>query len=89
MKKKQSKKYLFALLPFLILVGLFEVLPVISIIVRSFMPQGGAIGVTLENYIRIFYHKAVSVSDLEQSVYSSLFLSHRTCCRLLRGEGSL
>ena len=70
MKKKQSKKYLFALLPFLILVGLFEVLPVISIIVRSFMPQGGAIGVTLENYIRIFTTKLY-----QSAIWNSLFIA--------------
>ena len=49
MKKTKRKTYLLALLPFLILVGLFEILPILSIIVRSFMPQGGAIGITLEN----------------------------------------
>lgn len=70
MKKKQSIKYLFALLPFLILVGLFEVLPVISIIVRSFMPQGGAIGVTLENYIRIFTTKLY-----QSAIWNSLFIA--------------
>ena len=72
MKKKQSKKYLFALLPFLILVGLFEVLPVISIIVRSFMPQGGAIGVTLENYIRIFTTKLY-----QSAIWNSLVLVYK------------
>lgn len=70
MKKKQTKKYLFALLPFLLLVGLFEIVPVISIVIRSFMPQGGGIGVTLENYTRIFTTKLY-----QSAIVNSLFIA--------------
>ena len=70
MKKTKRKTYLLALLPFLILVGLFEILPILSIIVRSFMPQGGAIGITLENYIRIFTTKLY-----QSAIINSLFIA--------------
>ncbi|HJC10522.1 MAG TPA: ABC transporter permease subunit [Candidatus Blautia merdigallinarum] len=70
MKKTKRKTYLFALLPFLILVGLFEILPILSIIIRSFMPQGGAIGITLENYIRIFTTKLY-----QSAIINSLFIA--------------
>ena len=59
-----------ALLPFFILVGLFEILPILSIIVRSFMPQGGAIGITLENYIRIF-----TTMLYQSAIINSLFIA--------------
>lgn len=46
--------YLAALLPFLLLAGMFELLPVFTIIVRSFLHGGGEAGVTFQNYINIF-----------------------------------
>ena len=59
MKKKIMKNnsifkpYLWALFPFAVLVFFFEIIPLILIVVRSFMPNGG-IGFTVEHYIAIF-----------------------------------
>ena len=39
--KTQKKTYLFALAPFLLLCLLFEIIPVIYTVVRSFFPEGG------------------------------------------------
>lgn len=39
MKKGHKKQYLFALLPFVILIGLFEIIPIISVVIRSFTPD--------------------------------------------------
>ena len=41
--KTQKKTYLFALAPFLLLCLLFEIIPVIYTVVRSFFPEGGDI----------------------------------------------
>lgn len=57
MRKTQTKKYLLALLPFLILVGLFEIIPIVSIIIRSFTPENGELGITLANYVNVFTKK--------------------------------
>ena len=54
MRMKPKKQYLFALLPFVILIGMFEIMPIITIVIRSFTPDNGALGVTLSNYVRIF-----------------------------------
>lgn len=85
MKKTKRKTYLLALLPFLILVGLFEILPILSIIVRSFMPQGGGNRYYLRKLYPDLYHEAVSVSDHKQFVYRRLFFCHRTCRSLSWG----
>ena len=53
MKKQHTKTYLFALLPFIVLVGMFEIIPILSIVVQSFTSSGG-FDFTLDNYIRIF-----------------------------------
>lgn len=53
-KCRKSKSYLLALLPFLVLAGMFELLPVLTIIGKSFMPEGGGFGFTFENYANIF-----------------------------------
>lgn len=37
----KKRTYFAALLPFLILAGMFEILPVFTIIVKSFMPESG------------------------------------------------
>ena len=50
----KKRTYLAALLPFVLLAGMFELLPVFTIIIRSFMPESGGPGFTLENYINIF-----------------------------------
>lgn len=75
MNRKQTKTYLFALLPFIILVGLFEIVPILSIIIKSFMPETGEIAVTLNNYIKIFskrlYQSAI-LNSLIIAIVSSI-----------------
>lgn len=75
MKKNNIKTYLFAMLPFLILVGMFEIVPIIMIIFRSFTPEDGSIGITLANYIRVFtkelYQTAI-MNSLIIAVFSSV-----------------
>lgn len=62
MKNKTKYLYLLVLLPFLTVVILFEVIPLIMIIINSFFPDKGG-SVTLENYITVFskplYKKAI------------------------------
>ena len=48
-----KRLYLLALLPFLVLAGMFEIVPVITIVVQSFLSSDGG-GFTLANYGRIF-----------------------------------
>lgn len=67
----QNKKYLAALLPFLILAGLFEILPVFTIIVKSFMPESGGPGFTLQNYISIF-KKPLYLTAIKNSLIISV-----------------
>lgn len=73
MKRKNS--YLLALVPFLILVGLFEILPLVMVIIRSFMPEN-SIGLTLDHYVHIFttrlYQQAVLNSILVSAVSSAI-----------------
>lgn len=57
MKKNTKRMYLLALLPFIILVGMFEIVPALSIILKSFTPEDGSIGITLANYTKIFTKK--------------------------------
>ncbi|HIT73572.1 ABC transporter permease [Tyzzerella sp. An114] len=70
-----KKTYLFALIPFLVLCILFELIPIIYTSVRSFVPEGKDIGFTFENYINIFsktlYQKAI-VNSLLISILSSI-----------------
>lgn len=49
----KNKKYFIALLPFLIVIALFEILPIVSIVIKSVSLRGGG-GFTLEHFIRIF-----------------------------------
>lgn len=51
--KKKATNYMLALLPFLIIVIMYELLPLLTVIVNSFKPERGS-GITLENYIKIF-----------------------------------
>ena len=51
--KTQKKTYILALAPFLLLCILFEIIPVIYTVVRSFFPEGGDMGFTLDNYITV------------------------------------
>ena len=70
---KKKKYHLLALAPFLILAGLFEILPLVMVILRSFMPEN-AIGLTLTHYVHIFttrlYQQAVLNSILVSAVSS-------------------
>lgn len=72
---KQKKIYLLALIPFLVLCILFELIPIVYTIVRSFVPEGETIGFTFANYINIFtktlYQKAI-VNSLVISILSSI-----------------
>ena len=69
MKKIKNKVYLLALLPFFIMVLLFEILPLINIVIESFSKTGGG-GFTLEHVTRIF-----STRLYQQSIYNSLWIS--------------
>ena len=51
--KKEKYMYLLALLPFLLVAFLYEIVPLIMIIVNSFQPDAGG-GFTLENYQTVF-----------------------------------
>lgn len=81
MKNKSVNKrfYLAALLPFLILAGMFEILPVFTIIVKSFMPESGETGFTIQNYRNIFskplYLAAIKNSLLISAVSAVIGLS--------------
>lgn len=66
---KKNKKYLVALLPFALIVMLFELLPVIVVVIRSFMPADG-LGITLDNFIDIFSKKLY-----QQAIVNSLIVS--------------
>ena len=72
---KQKKTYLLALIPFLVLCVLFELIPIVYTIIRSFVPEGEDFGFTLANYINIFmkplYQKAI-VTSLIISILSSI-----------------
>lgn len=73
--RSKRKTYILALAPFLLLCFLFEIIPVIYTVVRSFIPEGGTPGFTLENYINIFtgklYQRAIA-NSLLISVLSSV-----------------
>lgn len=69
MKKQHTKTYLFALLPFIVLVGMFEIIPILSIIVQSFTSNGG-FAFTLDNYIRIFTKQLY-----QTAIINSLFIA--------------
>lgn len=75
MRKTQTKQYLLALLPFVVLVGLFEIIPIASIILRSFTPESGEFGLTLANYAKVFtkklYQSAI-LNSLVIAVFSSV-----------------
>lgn len=74
MKKFKIKSYLLALLPFLILVLMFELLPLVNVIIKSFSADGGK-GFTLDNYVEIakkpLYMQAV-INSIIISLISSI-----------------
>ncbi len=71
---KTNKNYLLALLPFILLAVLFELLPVSMVVFRSLLPSDG-MGLTLDHYIDIFskrlYQQAV-LNSIIVSVFSAL-----------------
>lgn len=71
---RNKKIYLLVLLPFLVVVLLFELIPLFMIIFNSFMPEG-SIGFTLDHYRTIFtkplYRKAI-YNSVTISLISSL-----------------
>jgi ABC-type uncharacterized transport system, permease component len=69
LKTKKAGLYLLALLPFFLLVLLFEIVPLVSVIFRSFMPEG-SFGFTLQNYVDIFSKKLY-----QQAVVNSVLIS--------------
>lgn len=72
--KKQKYVYLLALLPFLAVAILYEIVPLCSVIGNSFLPDEGT-GFSLENYEKVFtkllYQKAI-VNSLKISLTSSI-----------------
>lgn len=72
--KKKTYIYLLALVPFLIVVMLYEIVPLITVIVKSFQPDGGT-GFTLENYQSVFskllYQKAI-INSIKISLTSAV-----------------
>lgn len=70
MKTIVNKNYVWALLPFLLLVGLFEVVPVISVIMKSFVPEGAKAGFTFANYTSIFTKKLYQTAIINSLVIS-------------------
>lgn len=67
---RNRKKYLLALLPFLILIAMFEIAPMISIIIKSFAPESGGIGFTLHNYETVFTKKLYQTAIINSLIIS-------------------
>ena len=72
--KKKTYIYLLALVPFLIVAMLYEIVPLITVIVKSFQPDGGT-GFTLGNYQSVFskllYQKAI-INSIKISLTSAV-----------------
>ena len=72
--KKMTYIYLLSLVPFLIVAMLYEIVPLITVIVKSFQPDGGT-GFTLENYQSVFskllYQKAI-INSIKISLTSAV-----------------
>lgn len=72
--KKKTYIYLLALVPFLIVAMLYEIVPLITVIVKSFQPDVGT-GFTLENYQSVFskllYQKAI-INSIKISLTSAV-----------------
>ena len=72
--KNTKRLYLAALIPFALIVLLFELMPVAATVMRSFCAEGGG-GFTLEHYSAIFtkkLYRTALVNSLWVSVFSSL-----------------
>ena len=72
--KKKTYIYLLALVPFLIVAMLYEIVPLITVIGKRFQPDGGT-GFTLENYQSVFskllYQKAI-INSIKISLTSAV-----------------
>ncbi len=74
LKANNNYVYLLALCPFLLVVLLFELIPLFMIVINSFMPDSGG-GFTLENYIDIIDKPLYTIAiknSLQISVISSV-----------------
>lgn len=75
--KYKSKKYFcfIALIPFLLIALLYEIVPLIMVMAKSFVSDEGAVGLTLENYSTVFskllYKKAI-INSIKIALKSSL-----------------
>lgn len=69
MKNKKSRRYLLALLPFVIVVFFFEIIPLFTVLLRSFMPVG-EIGITFNHYFLIFSKRLY-----QQAIINSLLVA--------------
>ena len=72
--KRKTYIYLLALVPFLIVAMLYEIVPLLTVILKSFQSDGGT-GFTLENYQAVFskllYQKAI-LNSLKISFVSAI-----------------
>ncbi|MEE3481553.1 MAG: ABC transporter permease [Lachnospiraceae bacterium] len=72
--KKQRYIYLLAIVPFLLVAFLYELLPLIMVVVNSFTSDQGTAGLTFENYGTVFskllYQKAI-INSLKISLLSA------------------
>lgn len=64
--KNKKYIYLLALVPFIVIAFMYEIIPLIRIVINSFLPNEGAMHFTLENYAAVFskllYKKAIKNS---------------------------
>ncbi len=64
--KNKKNIYLLALVPFLLIAFMYEIIPLIRVVINSFLPNEGAMHFTLENYATVFskllYRKAIKNS---------------------------
>ncbi len=65
----RKKTYLWAMVPFLAIVVLFELIPVVIVLVRGFLPEG-SFGFTLQHYQDIFTKKLYL-----QTIWNSVLIS--------------
>lgn len=64
---RNKKTYLLALIPFMALAVLFEILPLLTIFIKSFMPEDGSLAFTLSNYLAVF-DKPLYVTAIKNSL---------------------
>lgn len=70
----KKRLFLLALLPFFILVFLFEILPLVTVVLRSFTSTE-SFGFTLEHFTRIFTNRLY-----QQSIINSIWISLVSAC---------